>query len=187
MSNKNLFLAKSNPKETIMEHTDKLLDSFYLLKSIYPNLKNINWELLRIACIYHDVGKMNTKFQNKIIGNINNYYKDSKKLEQIELLEDKLIEIEEIPHGYLSNSLIPRDFIESNFTKEEIRILYESIFYHHNREKLEGNRKKELLKIIREDLSRYKDEFKYDKLIDNNIEISTEFMRIIKKRILIVM
>lgn len=185
MSNKNLFLAKSNPKETIMEHTDKLLDSFYLLKSIYPNLKNINWELLRIACIYHDVGKMNTKFQNKIIGNINNYYKDSKKLEQIELLEDKLIEIEEIPHGYLSNSLIPRDFIESNFTKEEIRILYESIFYHHNREKLEGNRKKELLKIIREDLSRYKDEFKYDKLIDNNIEISTEFMRIIKKRILI--
>lgn len=185
MSNKNLFLAKSNPKETIMEHTDKLLDSFYLLKCIYPNLKNINWELLRIACIYHDVGKMNTKFQNKIIGNINNYYKDSKKLEQIELLEDKLIEIEEIPHGYLSNSLIPRDFIESNFTKEEIRILYESIFYHHNREKLEGNRKKELLKIIREDLSRYKDEFKYDKLIDNNIEISTEFMRIIKKRILI--
>ena len=185
MSNKNLFLAKSNPKETIMEHTDKLLDSFYLLKSIYPNLKNINWELLRIACIYHDVGKMNTKFQNKIIGNINNYYKDSKKLEQIELLEDKLIEIEEIPHGYLSNSLIPRDFIESNFTKEEISILYESIFYHHNREKLEGNRKKELLKVIREDLSRYKDEFKYDKLIDNNIEISTEFMRIIKKRILI--
>ncbi len=185
MSNKNLFLAKSNPKETIMEHTDKLLDSFYLLKCIYPNLKNINWKLLRIACIYHDVGKMNTKFQNKIIGNINNYYKDSKKLEQIELLEDKLIEIEEIPHGYLSNSLIPRDFIESNFTKEEIRILYESIFYHHNREKLEGNRKKELLKIITEDLSRYKDEFKYDKLIDNNIEISTEFMRIIKKRILI--
>ena len=38
MSNKNLFLAKSNPKETIMEHTDKLLDEFYLLKSIYPNL-----------------------------------------------------------------------------------------------------------------------------------------------------
>ena len=44
MSNKNLFLAKSNPKETIMEHTDKLLDEFYLLKSIYPNLKNINYQ-----------------------------------------------------------------------------------------------------------------------------------------------
>ena len=55
MSNKNLFLAKSNPKESIMEHTDKLLDEFYLLKSIYPNLKNVNWELLRIACIYHDI------------------------------------------------------------------------------------------------------------------------------------
>ena len=108
MSNKNLFLAKSNPKETIMEHTDKLLDEFYLLKSIYPNLKNINWELLRIACIYHDVGKMNTKFQNKIISNINRQYEASNKLEQIKLLEDKLMKVEEIPHGYLSNAFIPR-------------------------------------------------------------------------------
>lgn len=185
MSNKNLFLAKSNPKETIMEHTDKLLDEFYLLKSIYPNLKNINWELLRIACIYHDVGKMNTKFQNKIISNINRQYEASNKLEQIKLLEDKLMKVEEIPHGYLSNAFIPREFINNNFTDEEIRILYESIFYHHNREKLEGNRKTELLMVIREDLSQYIDEFKYDKLIDNNIEISTDFMRIIRERILI--
>ena len=115
MSNKNLFLAKSNPKETIMEHTDKLLDEFYLLKSIYPNLKNINWELLRIACIYHDVGKMNTKFQNKIISNINRQYEASNKLEQIKLLEDKLMKVEEIPHGYLSNAFIPREFINNNF------------------------------------------------------------------------
>ena len=158
MSNKNLFLAKSNPKETIMEHTDKLLDEFYLLKSIYPNLKNINWELLRIACIYHDVGKMNTKFQNKIISNINRQYEASNKLEQIKLLEDKLMKVEEIPHGYLSNAFIPREFINNNFTDEEIRILYESIFYHHNREKLEGNRKTELLMVIREDLSQYIDE-----------------------------
>lgn len=185
MSNKNLFLAKSNPKESIMEHTDKLLDEFYLLKSIYPNLKNVNWELLRIACIYHDIGKMNTKFQNKIISNINKQYEASNKLEQIELLEDKLIKVEEIPHGYLSNAFIPREFINSNFTDDEIRILYESIFYHHNREKLEGNRKKELLMVIREDLSQYIDEFKYDKLIDNNIKINTDFMRVIRERILI--
>lgn len=185
MSNKNLFLAKSNPKESIMEHTDKLLDEFYLLKSIYPNLKNVNWELLRIACIYHDIGKMNTKFQNKIISNINKQYEASNKLEQIELLEDKLMKVEEIPHGYLSNAFIPREFINSNFTDDEIRILYESIFYHHNREKLEGNRKKELLMVIREDLSQYIDEFKYDKLIDNNIKINTDFMRVIRERILI--
>lgn len=68
---KNLFLAKSFPRETIIEHTDNLLEAFNLLKETYPNIKNINWDLLRLACIYHDLGKMNTKFQNKIAENIN--------------------------------------------------------------------------------------------------------------------
>ena len=63
---------------------------------------------------------MNTKFQNKIISNINRQYEASNKLEQIKLLEDKLMKVEEIPHGYLSNAFIPREFINNNFTDEEI-------------------------------------------------------------------
>ena len=68
MSNKNLFLAKSNPKETIMEHTDKLLDSFYLLKSIYPNLKNINCikegDILTLAVKNNIKGYIVKNFEN---------------------------------------------------------------------------------------------------------------------------
>ena len=130
---KNLFLAKSNPKETIIEHTENLLKEYNRIKKIYPNLENVNWNLLYLACLYHDLGKMNTKFQNKIINNINKFSK-----EQIEKLLDKYEEIEEIPHGYLSCAFIPIDYLKDNFTEDEIKILYESIFYHHNREKLEG-------------------------------------------------
>lgn len=180
----NLFLAKSNPRETIMEHTDKLLEAFELFKETYPDIKNNNWNLLRLACIYHDLGKMNTKFQNKIAENINREAERKGYEEKVSLLEDRLREIEEIPHGYLSNAFIPVDYLNENFTEDEIRILYESIYYHHNREKLEGNRKKELLIVIREDLVKYVNQFNYDKLVSSKIEINTDFRKKIKRRIL---
>lgn len=175
---KNLFLAKSNPKETIIEHTENLLEQFKILKEIYPNLRSVNWELLYLACLYHDLGKMNTKFQNKIIGNIN-----SKENDSIELLEDELNEIEEIPHGYLSNAFIPIEYLKDNFSEDEIKILYESIFYHHNREKLDGTRKEELTKIIKDDLSKYVEDFDYEKLLPNK-SLSTRFNKYLKSRVL---
>ena len=61
----NRYLAKSDPVETIQQHTDKLLENMNLIKSYYPNL-NINWRLLEVASLYHDLGKMNLKFQSKI-------------------------------------------------------------------------------------------------------------------------
>lgn len=42
------FLAKSNPKETIQEHTDNLIKNYELLKEIYPNLE-IDWDILYLA------------------------------------------------------------------------------------------------------------------------------------------
>ncbi|KZL91871.1 CRISPR-associated helicase/endonuclease Cas3 [Clostridium magnum] len=181
---KNLFLAKSNPRETIIEHTENLLKSYDMLKESYPNLKNINWELLKLACIYHDAGKMNTKFQNKIIKNINKELEKQESEEMLPYLEDFLEDIEEIPHGYLSNAFIPISYLKENFTDEEIKVLYESIFYHHNREKLEGHRKEELLKIIKEDLPQYINDFKYDKFISDEINLNSKFMRYLRKRIL---
>lgn len=77
----NNYLAKSDPKETIQEHTDNLLRNYHIIKSIYPNLK-IDWDILYLACLYHDLGKMNIKFQYKI--------ENQTKVEG------------EIPHGILS-------------------------------------------------------------------------------------
>ncbi|EES50580.1 CRISPR-associated helicase/endonuclease Cas3 [Clostridium botulinum] len=182
----NLFLAKSNPRESIVEHTEKLIEAYETLKKIYPDIKNMNWDLLKLACIYHDLGKMNTKFQNKIVKNINKDFEKNGYSERLPLLEDEFEEVEEIPHGYLSNAFIPFDYLEENFTEEEIRILYESIFYHHNREHLQGDRKKELNLIIKNDLNKYLNQFIYGRLVcsTNKINLNNRFMKFLKSRVL---
>lgn len=148
---KNLYLAKSNKdgsrEETIQEHTDKLLKEFDTLKKLYPNLQNLNWDILKIACIYHDLGKMNTKMQNKLGCN----------------LKDELKSMEEIPHGYLSPAFLPKEYLKKLFSKDELKVLYQSIYYHHTRPQIECN--DNLIKMINDDLSKYVNDFKYDKLL----------------------
>ena len=68
---------------TIREHTDKLLENLEKLKDYYEKeidelipkglpteLKERFWEILELACEYHDYGKIHCKFQEKI-GNKN--------------------------------------------------------------------------------------------------------------------
>lgn len=110
----NNYLAKSNPKETIQEHTDNLLRNFDILKSVYPNLK-INWDMLYIACLYHDLGKMNRKFQYKIEN------------------QEKIAG--EIPHGILSIHFLNIKSLKSRgLNKNDIKVIAHSIAYHHDRE-----------------------------------------------------
>ena len=91
----NLGLAKSDPEKTIKEHTQDLLNQYEVLKKIYPSvLGQEDWEILEYAIKYHDLGKINTKFQNKL-------YKKLRK----DLLVDE-IEDEEIPHNFLSPHLV---------------------------------------------------------------------------------
>jgi len=68
---------------TIREHTDKLLENLQKLKAYYRDevkalipksvsfeLKERFWEILELACEYHDYGKIHCKFQ-AMIGNKN--------------------------------------------------------------------------------------------------------------------
>jgi CRISPR-associated endonuclease/helicase Cas3 len=68
---------------TIREHTDKLLENLQKLKDYYrkeieelipkglpTELKERFWEILELACEYHDYGKIHCKFQEKL-GNKN--------------------------------------------------------------------------------------------------------------------
>lgn len=106
----NQYLAKSNPKKTIFEHTQDLLNQLKILKEIYPNiLENEEWKILEYAVKYHDIGKINTKFQNKLYKKLN-----------MELLEDN-IEEEEIPHNFLSPHLINIDEIEEKYGRKYTR------------------------------------------------------------------
>lgn len=139
----NQYLAKSNPKKTIIEHTQDLLDQLVILKNIYPNiLENEEWELLEYAVKYHDLGKINTKFQNKLYKKIG-----------IDLLEDN-IEGEEIPHNFLSPYFINIDRIEEQYGRRNTKILVSSVYYHHTREE------KEVTEEYKEDLLKQKENLK---------------------------
>ncbi len=109
-----LALAKSFPKEDIQTHTNGLLTNLELLKRLYPQI-NTDWELLYKACIYHDLGKMNEKFQNRI--------KTGKRYAN------------ELPHGLLSIAFINhKELREEGFEKNKIKILYQAVAYHHERD-----------------------------------------------------
>jgi len=137
----NRYLAKSEPMETIQEHTNKLLENYNILKEIYPNLE-VNWDILYKSCLYHDLGKMNLKFQEKI--------------------EKKKKNSTEIPHGILSLAFIDYEKMEEEgFSEEEIKVLFHAIAYHHERELNYDD--EELEKEI-ELLSKEYNGFNYDKL-----------------------
>lgn len=150
---KNPYIAKTIPKETIIEHTEKLIEQYNRLKCIYPDIRFLNWDLLYIACVYHDLGKMNTKFQNKLLNKIG--------IE--ELLEDMDKDVDEIPHGYLSPAFLPLQELKGKYNEDEIRILFQCIYYHHSREKLENE--EPLQKVIELDLPKYYKDFDYKRII----------------------
>lgn len=121
------FLAKSHSCETIQQHTDNVFREYERLKKIYNNC-NVNWTLLEQACLYHDLGKMNSKFQRKI--------------QNGEKVKD------EVPHGILSTLYLdPKrlknifqevdDFKRFDNLDDAISLLFSAIFYHHDRESFE--------------------------------------------------
>ena len=57
------YLAKSNPRETLEEHTLKLIENYDLLRQYYPGI-SVDWEILLEAVKYHDIGKI--KYQNAL-------------------------------------------------------------------------------------------------------------------------
>ncbi|AOY77480.1 CRISPR-associated helicase/endonuclease Cas3 [Clostridium formicaceticum] len=143
----NRYLAKSNPQETIQQHTDHLLKNYNILKSIYPNLE-INWDILYLACLYHDLGKMNIKFQQKI--------------ESQEKIEG------EIPHGILSLAFINAKALKDRgFNDDEIKILAHAVAYHHEREfNFDNHQLKEEIKLIEKEA----ENFMYEKIKDIQVK-----------------
>ncbi|MBC6128201.1 CRISPR-associated helicase Cas3' [Listeria booriae] len=109
----NRYLAKSNPEETIQEHTDNLLTNYKILQEIYPEIP-VNWYFLKLACLTHDLGKMNVYFQEKVSGGRRNK--------------------KEIPHNYLSVAFVPyKKLKEEGYSKEEIQLLFQAVARHHER------------------------------------------------------
>ncbi|EGL83972.1 CRISPR-associated helicase Cas3 [Caldalkalibacillus thermarum TA2.A1] len=119
-----MFYAKSHPPESLKEHTERLLENYELLQAIYkPKLLWMDgrtWDLLYWAAVYHDVGKADPVFQNKIRTALN------KKSLPTQSNHD-------VPHNYLSALLIP--YKDLNLSKEETKLLAQAVGYHHERER----------------------------------------------------
>ena len=137
-----MLYAKSDPPESINEHTEKLLRNLKILRNIYENIvdKNPNvderlWNLLEIACVYHDIGKVYSPFQNIIL----------EKLGKEKLYTT--FDYESIKHEQLSPMFIPTD--DLNYTEK--KLIYQAIYYHHCRvhKKVNSNL---VEKIIKEDI-----------------------------------
>ncbi len=168
--------AKSKPLETIKEHTDKLLKNLKILKKIYikeiEKVININkdrfWELLEIICKYHDIGKVYTPFQNIILNEI------GKKTIETKFSYDV------IKHEQISPIFVPAE--KYNLTKEEKLLVYQAIYYHHEREEKEisSTYVEEIIeKDIKPRLKEIKKEFRYE----IKEEPDTTFIKYVRNRI----
>ena len=159
-----MYYAKSKPVETIREHTDKLLENLNLLKNTYGDqiVENINidktrfWKLLEIVCKYHDIGKVYTPFQNIIRKDIG---------------EEKLntnFSYESLKHEQISPVFVPVNKYE--LTNDEKKLVYQTIYYHHEREGKSINSEylKEVIeKDLKPQLEQIKKEFEYE--IEDNL------------------
>lgn len=140
------YYAKSNPIETIKEHTDKLLENLEILRNKYGTkiIKNTNiekdrfWKLMEIICIYHDAGKVFSGFQNAIRKTVN-----------MELIKTPFNN-EEIKHEQISPMFVPCK--KYNITPEERKLVYQVIYYHHERNNIVHIDKELLKQIIEEEI-----------------------------------
>lgn len=150
----NRYLAKSNEEKTIKEHTQDLLKQYEILKSIYSHvLTKEQWDLLKYVVMYHDLGKMNTKFQNKLYQRLG-----------YEVLPDKNLP-EEIPHNFLSPLFINTKKLVEQYGIENTKIIVSAVYYHHAREE------KEIPIEIIEDLKQQAEKY------EENVKIENSFRR----------
>lgn len=120
------YWAKSLPLQTVEEHTLQALNVYYNIKKKHPHiLSEEDWNILKIAVIYHDFGKLDPEFQNRI-----------RKAMHMPLLEHGGDEGEYFYHNYLSPAFLDPDYYEEKFGEEGFDILVKAIYFHHNRKEL---------------------------------------------------
>lgn len=140
------YYAKSDPIETIKEHTDKLLENLEILKKEYGDkiTQSIEmpeerfWQLMKIVCKYHDAGKVFSGFQNAIREAIGE-----------ELIPTKFNN-QEIKHEQISPMFVP--YKQYEMTKKERKLVYQAIYYHHERDNKIHINSELLEEIIKEDI-----------------------------------
>ncbi|EQH69776.1 TPA: CRISPR-associated helicase/endonuclease Cas3 [Clostridioides difficile] len=147
-----MLYAKSNPVETLREHTDELLKQMNVLRESYG--KNINsldfleeeifWQLLDFVIEFHDIGKAFSPFQELIKSRMDTKINEPKIVTYLE---------NNVGHNYLSPAFIDYSYIGRKKNKELRAVLNQVIVYHHERDIFIDKDFKNLIqKILDEDL-----------------------------------
>lgn len=138
-----MIYAKSNPKETLREHTDELKCQLVILRESYgckiENILKIDsnefWRIIDIIVEFHDLGKVFTPFQNVIREKIGE-----------ELLATTLEN--DIYHNYISPAFL--NYKELKIERKLRPIVVQAIGYHHERDVIIDNQFKEKIQGILE-------------------------------------
>jgi CRISPR-associated helicase Cas3/CRISPR-associated endonuclease Cas3-HD len=128
---KKSILAKSDNKkgqkrQSLIEHTKDLLNAYNEILSQENNINLENKENIRLACLLHDLGKANGKFQRKI--------ELANKASNFELTKDEKSErkeINDLNHNILSGAFLKNIFKKMNLSEKRKNILYKAIMLHH--------------------------------------------------------
>lgn len=151
-----LSRSLAKPLETIREHTDKVKSRAEDLRKM-EYISEAQYKLLEIACEYHDYGKLNPEFQNRIKN------------------KTKFNNEKEIGHNILSTYFIDKNRIEDR--DQYLKVLYAVLnhhFYTDNLQVLE-NEKKLCLDLLK-DFDVQKISLKDIKQLKNNVDESFDVL-----------
>lgn len=151
-----LSRSLAKPLETIREHTDKVKSRAEELRKM-EYISEAQYKLLEIACEYHDYGKLNPEFQNRIKN------------------KTKFNNEKEIGHNILSTYFIDKNRIEDR--DQYLKVLYAVLnhhFYTDNLQVLE-NEKKLCLDLLK-DFEIQKISLKDIKQLKNNVDESFDVL-----------
>lgn len=158
------FLAKSRPKETLRQHTDRLLQNFEELLHFYGrHFTEAERRLIRLAAEYHDYGKTNYAFTRRIFLSAEEPFQTDKEQEFL------YATLKEVPHGYLSPAFLPFNELcdqsrPRGDVKRELFALVNAIFFHHAREERTDA---EICHVLDKDLKPRLEKLYPDRRLDN--------------------
>ena len=142
-----MIYAKSDPKETLREHTDNLLKQLSVIRDKYgykiEKVIDISpdkfWNLLDIIVEFHDLGKVFTPFQNAI----------KLKVGEKELSTE--FKYDDGPHNYLSPVFLDCRLL--GIERELVDVIIQSIGFHHERAReIDSDFENKIQEIIDKDL-----------------------------------